>query len=232
MENKQTNLLISEVPFSSLPRERLLAYGPEALSHQELLAIILRTGYQNKNVMELATEVLNHFQNLFELKNASIEELQEVRGIGKIKALELQAIFELGSRLSKANQIKLGQVVSSNLLGKMLIEEMKDLQQEHLVVIYLNTKNEMIKKELIFKGTLNQSIAHPREIYRGAVKYSAARFILSHNHPSGNPEVSQNDIDFTKRMVKCGEIMGIEMLDHIVVGNDSYESMRELGIIT
>ncbi|MGX6978579.1 RadC family protein [Vagococcus elongatus] len=228
---KERTALIREMPLSSLPRERLLLYGGSALSEQELLAIVLRTGSQGKNVMRLASEVLHHFESLYDLKKASLEELQAISGIGKVKSIELAAMFELGTRIAQANQIKLGQVVSSSSLGQMMIDELKDLQQEHLVGIYLNTKNEMIKKEVLFIGSLNQSIAHPREIYRSAVKYAAARFILVHNHPSGNPKMSQNDIDFTKRIVECGELIGIELLDHLIVGHDSYISLREEGIV-
>ncbi|MGX7030510.1 RadC family protein [Vagococcus zengguangii] len=224
-------MLIAENELVSLPRERLLQVGVENLTTQELLAILLRTGTKHRSVIELSEEVVSHFRTLFDLKEASLEELQLITGVGKIKAIELQAAIELGQRVARSKQLKLGQVVSSHMLGKELIEEMKDWRQEHLLVIYLNTKNQMIKKEIIFKGTLNQSIAHPREIYRVAVKCAAARFILVHNHPSGNPEVSQQDIDFTNRIVECGKIMGIEILDHLVIGESSYVSMREEGII-
>ncbi|MGX6962989.1 RadC family protein [Vagococcus xieshaowenii] len=214
-----------------LPRERCLEVGVENLTIKELLAILLRTGTKKQSVLELSEEVINHFKTLFDLKEASIEELQLISGVGKVKAMEIQAAIELGYRIAKSNQIKLGQVVSSHALGHELIDEMKDWRQEHLIVIYLNTKNQMIKKEVIFKGTLNQSIAHPREIYRVAVKCAAARFILAHNHPSGNPNVSQQDVDFTKRIIECGKIMGIELLDHLVIGDIRYLSMREEGII-
>ena len=224
-------MLIAENELSSLPRERLVKVGVDNLTIQELLAILLRTGTKQRTVMQLSDEVMANFHTLFDLKQASLEELQEITGIGIVKAIELQAAIEFGQRIVRANQTKLGQVVSSHALGEELIIEMKDWRQEHLVVIFLNTKNEMIKKEVIFKGTLNQSIAHPREIYREAVKCAAARFILVHNHPSGNPDVSQQDIEFTKRMVECGKVMGIEVLDHLVIGDSSYISMREEGII-
>ena len=136
-------------------------------------------------------------------------------------------MIELGHRIAQANQIKLGQIFSSVELGERLIQEMKDLQQEHLVALYLNMKNEIIKKETIFIGSLNQAVAHPREIFKGAVRCSAARVILSHNHPSGDPIPSMNDLNFTKRVVECGELMGIDVLDHIIVGHDCYYSLKE-----
>lgn len=223
--------LISEMPESNRPRERLIRHGEAALSDQELLAIILRTGSKDKNVMHLALQFLNHFGSLYELKVASLEELQEIKGIGPIKALEIRAVIEFGTRLAKANQVKLGKVTSSMEIGQMMIEELKDLRQEHLMALYLNTKNEMIKKETLFIGSLNQSIAHPREIFRSAVKYSAARIILVHNHPSGDTYPSENDIGFTKRVVECGELMGIELLDHLIIGHQSYCSLKEIHVI-
>lgn len=219
------------MPVANRPRERLIHYGEGALSDQELLAIILRTGFKEKNVMHLSLQFLNHFGSLYELKVASLEELQEIKGVGLVKAVEIKAVIELGMRLAKANQVKLGRVTSSMEIGQMMIEELKDLRQEHLMALYLNTKNEMIKKETLFIGSLNQSIAHPREIFRSAVKYSAARIILVHNHPSGDTYPSKNDIEFTKRVVECGELMGIELLDHLIIGHQSYCSLKELHVI-
>lgn len=229
MTGKITNL-VSEVPVFSRPRERLENYGEKALANHELLAILLRTGTKNSNVVGLAMTVLNRFENLNFLKTASIEELMEITGIGKIKAIEIRAAIELGLRISQASQLKIGQITSSRNAGEMLLSEMRDFQQEHVIVLYLNTKNEIIKKETVFIGGLNSSVAHPREIFRGAVRFSAARIIIGHNHPSGNPEPSEADLMFTKRMASCGELMGIEMLDHIIVGEAHYISLKELGI--
>ncbi|WP_034550686.1 RadC family protein [Carnobacterium funditum] len=229
MTGKMTSL-VKEVPVFSRPRERLENYGEKALANHELLAILLRTGTKDSNVMVLAMKVLNTFENLYFLKTASIEELMGITGIGKIKATEIRAAIELGIRISQASQLKIGQITSSRNAGEMLLNEMRDLQQEHVIVMYLNTKNEIIKKETVFIGGLNSSVAHPREIFRGAVRFSAARIIIGHNHPSGNPEPSEADIMFTKRMASCGEMMGIELLDHIIVGQTYYISLKELGI--
>ncbi len=213
------------------PRERCKKYGPEALSHQELLAIMLRTGSKKKNVLELAEEVVKSFDNLFDLKTASIEELIVIEGIGEVKAIEIQAMVELGRRLSLYSRGKVGTIQSSASLGEQLIKEMKDYHQEHLVVLYLNAKNEILKKKTIFIGSLSQSVAHPREIFNIAVKCSAARMIVVHNHPSGNPLPSTQDLSFTHRLVECGSLMGIEVIDHLIIGESSYISMKETGVI-
>lgn len=197
------------------------------MSNQELLAILLRTGSKNTHVMEVASKFLNYFSHLYELKNATLTEMMEVKGVGRIKAIELRAAIEFGYRIQQSTQIKLGKVSSSYQIAQNLMNELQDFQQEHLVCLYLNTKNEVIKQETVFKGSLNQSVAHPREVFRSAVKYSAARLILAHNHPSGNPTPSESDIHFTQRMQKCGKMMGIEVLDHIIIGQQVYISMRE-----
>ncbi|WP_442896591.1 RadC family protein [Enterococcus sp. 5H] len=215
------------MPEDCLPRERLEEVGEKALSNQELLAILLRTGSKNTHVMEVASKFLNYFSHLYELKNATLTEMMDVKGIGRIKAIELRAAIEFGYRIQQSTQLKLGKVSSSYQIAQNLMNELQDFQQEHLVCLYLNTKNEVIKQETVFKGSLNQSVAHPREVFRSAVKYSAARLILAHNHPSGNPTPSESDINFTRRMQKCGKMMGIEVLDHIIIGQQVYISMRE-----
>ncbi|OJG98664.1 DNA repair protein RadC [Enterococcus termitis] len=224
---REEKLFIREMPEDCLPRERLEIVGEKALSNQELLAILLRTGSKSTNVMEVASKFLNYFHHLYELKNATVTEMMEIKGIGRIKAIELRAAIEFGYRIQQSTQMKLGRVSSSYQIAQNLMYELQDLQQEHLICLYLNTKNEVIKQETVFKGSLNQSVAHPREIFRCAVKYSAARLILAHNHPSGNPTPSESDVHFTQRMQECGKMMGIEVLDHIIIGEQTYVSMRE-----
>lgn len=218
------------IPQSSFPRERIVEYGVDALSNQELLAILLRTGSRPLNVLELAASVLNRFEELYELKEATIDELQEIRGVGQIKAIEIKAMVELGVRIQRSVQPKYGKINSSMAIAHQLIQELKDFRQEHLLGIYLNTKNEIIQKKTIFIGSLNQSIAHPREIFHWAVRYSAARVIVVHNHPSGSPQASEADLLFTRRLIKCGDLMGIELLDHLIIGDNAYVSLREEGL--
>lgn len=228
MEEK---LLLREVPTSSLPRERLIMQGEKSLSDQELLAICLRTGQHPIHVMALAAAVLERFGNLYTLKSATIEELTEIKGIGKVRAIEIRALIELGSRIQKATQPKVGKVRASFDLAQQLINELKDYQQEHFLCFYLNTKNEIIQKITLFVGSLNQSIAHPREVFHGAVRYHAASILIAHNHPSGDATPSHQDILFTQRLSQCGELMGIELLDHIITGQNTYTSLREEGIL-
>lgn len=220
-------MLLQELPESSWPRERLLEVGEKYLTNQELLAIILRSGYKNQNVMDLAATILREIPDLYHLKQTSLTELMAFKGIGQAKAIEIKAAMEFGCRIQRAQQPKLGKAHSSFALGQLLINELKDMQQEHLVALFLNTKNEIIQQKTIFIGSLNQSIAHPREIFHQAVRLSAAKIVLGHNHPSGNPQPSQNDLAFTKRIRECGELMGIEILDHLIVGGVNYFSLRE-----
>lgn len=223
----KTTQLIRELPYDALPRERLIFFGEKALSNPELLAILLRTGTKEENVMQLAMRVLQTFEDLDALKRTSLEELQQIKGIGKIKAIEIKAMMELGVRISHSKSPKLGQILSTRDAGEWLMKEMSDLHQEYLVVIFLNTKNEIIRKQTIFKGSLNSSVAHPREIFKEAVKYPTARLIIAHNHPSGDTTPSQADIQFTHRMIDCGELMGIDLLDHLIIGESTYLSLRE-----
>ncbi len=213
------------------PREKAEKNGIESLSYQELLAIILRTGNKERNVLDLSNDVLLNFDNLFDLKKATVEELKEIEGIGPAKAIEIQAAIELGKRLTIEEKKKKGSILSSSELAEELILEMKDYEQEHFIVLYLNAKNEVLKKKTLFIGTLNQSVAHPREIFKIAVKTSTARMIIAHNHPSGNPSPSKQDIIFTERIVECGMLMGIEVLDHLIIGDKSYISLKEQGVI-
>lgn len=224
---KITNSFIREVPKAVQPRERLLMYSEKALSDQELLAILFRTGTKDENVLQLALRFLNHFTNLNEIKHASIEAFQQVKGVGPVKAIELKAAIELGYRIATSAVPKYGHIVSTRSAGEWLMKEMSDYHQEHLVVLFLNTKNEIIKKQTIFIGSVNSSVAHPREIFKEAVKYPTARIIIAHNHPSGDTKPSPADLHFTKRMIACGELMGIDVLDHLIIGQNEYLSLHE-----
>lgn len=226
---KQTNIQL--IPIDGRPRERMESYGPKALADHELLAILLRTGTRDKNVVSLSLDVLNKVEDLYSFRHVSMQELMQIPGIGRIKAIEILAAVEFGGRIARTTQVKEGTVMSSSWVGNYLIKEMSSLKQEHVVALYLNTKNEIIKKETLFVGSLNSSVAHPREIFKGAVRYSAARIILAHNHPSGNTEPSEADFSFTRRVVDAGELMGIEVIDHVIIGEKEYLSLREEGLM-
>lgn len=228
-EDLQTNIQL--IPMDGRPRERMEEYGPKALADHELLAIILRTGTKDKNVVNLALEVLKKVEGLYEFRHVTLQELMKIPGIGRVKAIEILAAVEFGKRISHSSQVKEGTVMSSSWVGNYLMEDMAGLTQEKVSALYLNTKNEIIKNETIFVGSLNTSVAHPREIFKLAVRYSAARIILAHNHPSGNTEPSEADFAFTRRVVDAGEMMGIEVIDHIIVGDDEYLSLQEHGLM-
>lgn len=231
MSKKVQETNIQVIPNNSRPRERMEKLGPKALADHELLAIILRTGTKDKNVVNLAMEVLREVEDLHMLRQTSVQELMKIPGIGRIKAIEIMAATELGHRIAVAPQLKEGTVASSSWVGNYLTKELSNLTQENVVALYLNTKNEIVKKETIFIGSLNSSVAHPREIFKGAIRYSAARIIVAHNHPSGNTEPSEADYSFTRRMVDAGEMMGIEVLDHFIIGENKYLSLREEGLM-
>ena len=210
-----------------LPRERLLTEGPDKLSHQELLSILLRTGNKNKTVYEIAQDLLASLKSLKELASMSFQELQEVPGIGKVKAIELLAAIELGKRIQTSEGIETEQNMSSQKLAKMMQQKIGHEKQEHLLALYLNTQNQIIHQQVIFIGTVNRSIAEPREILHYAIKHMATSLILVHNHPSGIIHPSKNDDGVTQQMIEACNCLGIVFLDHLIVSTDDYYSYRE-----
>lgn len=223
------NLMIRDVHEADRPRERLIQHGAQSLSNQELIAILLRTGTKEESVLHLANRVLVYFEQLHELKHATIEEVVSIKGIGEVKATQLLAAVELGRRLSQKQSNDRFTIRSPHDAAAYLMPDMTSLQQEHFVVLFLNVKNQIIHKQTIFIGSLNASIVHPREIFREAVKRSAASIICAHNHPSGNPTPSPEDIDVTKRLQEAGYIIGIDLIDHVIIGDHQFVSMKEKG---
>ena len=212
---------------SLLPRERLVKEGVEALSNQELLAILLRTGIRQANVFEIAQKVLDSLNSLTDLKKMTLQELQSLSGIGRIKAIELQAVIELGHRIHKHETLEMESILSSQKLAKKMQQELGDKKQEHLVALYLNTQNQIIHQQTIFIGSATRSIAEPREILHYAIKHMATSLILVHNHPSGAVAPSRNDDHVTKLVKEACDLMGIVLLDHLIVSHSSYFSYRE-----
>lgn len=213
------------------PREQMLQHSARSLTDQELLMVLLGSGTQDLPVDVLSTRVLQTLGDLGRLQNVSFQELCEIKGIGLSKATTLKAAAELGQRVNLAQTLRYGSVVSGDQLGQWLLKYYCGLKQEQLMAIFLDTKNQVIAHEIIFQGGLNMSVAHPREIFHQAVLLSCARFIIAHNHPSGQPQPSKNDIAFSKRVVECGKLMGIDCLDHIIVGSQEYLSLRAENII-
>lgn len=226
-----SQLKIRDVHEADRPRERLIRQGPQSLSNQELLAILLRTGTKEESVLALANRILMSFEKLHALRDATIEEMMSVKGVGEVKAVHILAAIELGRRLSQKEMNERFTIRSPDDAAHYLMPDMSSLTQEHFVVLFLNTKNQVLHKKTIFIGSLNASIVHPREIFREAVKRSAASIICAHNHPSGIPTPSPEDIEVTTRLMEAGHIIGIELIDHIIIGDHQFISMKEKGYV-
>lgn len=212
---------IKELPSSQRPIERLLKYGPHKLKDEELLAIILRTGTKKKNVVQLSRQILRQFNK--ELIDPNISDLIKIDGLGKSKASQIVACFELGKRFLKDKQTKI------YLSPEQIFEEVKDIRgskKEHLVALYLDPRNQEIKKEIISIGTVNEVMVHPREVFEPAVKNLATQIVIVHNHPTEQTHPSEQDIELTKRLDKAGKILGIELKDHIIVTSKEYYSFK------
>ncbi len=224
-------LKIKDLPKEERPRERLIRHGPDRLSNSELIAILLRTGTRRQNALALADRLLAQFDSLVGLFSASHEELQKVEGIGPAQAAVIMAAFELAKRLSES-RMELKDVISTPRdAAQMVLRELSFADKEHFVIIMLNTKNRVIAKKVISIGHLNASIVHPREMFKEAIRRSSAAVILVHNHPSGDLTPSQEDIATTERLKQVGELLGIEVLDHLIVGDNRYFSFREQGLL-
>ncbi len=223
----KTKKRIKELPKIERPREKLIQYGPEKLSNSELLAILLRSGTKEENVVELANKILKRF-SANELPNLTFNDLKDYPGLGSAKACEIVACFELGKRLLKDKKSQI------YLKPNEIWEELKDLRdhkKEHFVIFYLDSRNQEIKREIISVGSLNANLVHPREVFEPAVRNLAAQIILAHNHPSGDPEPSEDDLEITKRLVESGKILGIEVVDHIIIAKTGFISFKERNLL-
>jgi len=216
---------IKDLPDSSKPRERFLKHGPEALSDAELFAIILRTGLVGENVMEMSNRLISKF-GLVNLFDCSLKELQEIKGIGPNKAMQLLAMSELGKRYNQEkNSVK--KITCAEDVFKLFHTRLRDKKQEHFYLIMLNNQNNITGEQLITMGTLDASIIDSREIFKPVIKNSAAKVILVHNHPGGDPNPSEEDLEVTKRLIEVGDLLGIKVLDHVIVGGDKWWSWKE-----
>jgi DNA repair protein RadC len=216
---------IKDLPSFERPREKLIEKGVKNLKDEELLAILLRTGKTGKSAMDIAKEILKKYPGRKLLK-MSHEDLIEIEGISDGKACTILAAVELVKRSLKIKEETLPVIKSVEDVVAQAVY-MRDKKREHLMVIYLNARNEMIYKKPMFVGTLNASIVHPREIFAMALEKNAASLILAHNHPSGNPEPSQEDIDITKRIKEAGSVMGVSVLDHVIITKNKVFSFKE-----
>ncbi|MBM3206909.1 MAG: JAB domain-containing protein [Candidatus Staskawiczbacteria bacterium] len=215
---------IKDLPDDSKPRERMLKHGASTLSEAELLAIILRTGTKKQNVIDMSAELLKKYP-LSSLFDCSFEELKEVKGIKKAKALQLLAISELGKRYSQA-KTPIKKITCAKDVFDLFHARLRDEKQEHFIVLMLNTKNNIIREETVFKGTLDSSVVHPREIFKAAIKNSAAKIILVHNHPSGDPTPSEDDLFISNKLLEGGKLLNINIIDHVIVSGSNYWSWK------
>jgi len=222
---------IHDLPISERPRERLQKFGVEALSAQEILALILGRGIAGESVMVTAQRLLSQFGNLKGIASASVEQLSQVKGIGVAKASQIKAAFELANRLegySEAGDKPL--VKTPDEVVALVRGRLKGKKKEHFLALLLDTRNQLIKVAEISVGSLDTSLVHPREVFKEAISASAASVIFVHNHPSGDPEASEDDIKLTKRLAEAGEIVGIDVLDHVIICDKKYLSLKGKGL--
>lgn len=221
--------MVRDLPKEERPREKLIQRGAASLSDTELLAILLRTGTSSVSVLHLAEEVLAKYQDkgLVSIMNISPQEIASVHGVGLAKAATIVAAVELGRRLSTRAAQKLEKIEGPEDVARYASPLLRFEQKEHFLVMLLDVRNRVLAMPTVSIGSLTASVAHPREIFREAIRYSAANMILIHNHPSGDPTPSREDIQITKQMMKAGEIMGIPVLDHIIIAGDGFLSLKE-----
>lgn len=226
------NYTIKELPITERPREKLYDYGPKALSNEELLAIIIRTGNNEDTAIDLARRLLSKDERgLVALRDITLQELMETKGIGKCKAAQILAAIEIGKRINYLDALSKVKINEPSTIANLFMDEMRYLQKEHFRVVLLDTKNQIIATEEISVGTLNASIVHPRDVFRAAIKRNANSIILIHNHPSGDPTPSREDINISHRLLEAGNLIGIKVLDHIIIGDNKYVSFKEKNLI-
>lgn len=222
-------VMVRDLPQEERPREKLIQRGAAALSDTELLAILLRTGTASVSVLHLAEEVLAKYKDkgLVSIMNISPQEIATVHGVGLAKAATIVAAVELGRRLSAKAAQKLEKIEGPEDVARYASPLLRFEQKEHFLVMLLDVRNRVLAMPIVSVGSLTASVAHPREIFREAIRYSAANMILIHNHPSGDPTPSREDVQITKQMMKAGEIMGIPVLDHVIIAGDGFLSLKE-----
>jgi DNA repair protein RadC len=230
-----TNLRLKDQPASERPRERLAELGPDALSPTELIAILLRTGLKGANVLEVARQLLRKFVTLNALAGASLEDLRGIKGIGRDKAVTLLAAFALAKRMAAELRGEAPLLDTPERIAHLLRDELRHATAERFCVVLLNTRRRLIKVEHISQGTLDTILVHARDVFRSAIAANAAAVVLAHNHPSGDPAPSEADVKVTRDLIRAGQLLKIELLDHVILGHATsertkdYASLRELG---
>jgi DNA repair protein RadC len=226
---------IKKWPENERPRERLLEFGADGLSTAELIAIILRTGGRNKSAIGLAREVLMRFSSLKEIEDAAIAEFADIKGMGSAKIAQIKSAFELGKRLLRCEKgagFENPSFKNSREVYEYYRPKFYGLKKERFLCALLDTKNRVFREKIVSEGTLTSSLVHPREVFRDAIKEAAASVLFVHNHPSGDPNPSKDDISITRRLVETGKVVGISVLDHIVISDGKYLSLMEKGYMS
>ncbi len=222
--------MIRDLPTAERPRERLRGYGASSLSNAELIAILLRVGVKGENVVEVATQLLSRFSGLPGIARASFEEICDQRGVGEAKAAQLLAALELGRRLASLQPEERPTIASPRDVANLLMGEMAFLEQEHLKVVLLNVRNHVLAVHEAYVGSTSGAVVRACEVFRPAVRANCQSVILVHNHPSGDPTPSAEDVAMTRQMVDAGKLLDIEVLDHIVLGQGRFVSLKEKGL--
>ncbi len=224
------NIRIHDIPEEERPRERLIRNGPESLSNAELLGIILRTGSKEENVVSLSNRILSKY-SIKQLSLTNVSRLMQENGVGKAKAAQIAAVFELARRLETFVEEPKRKICSPKDVYTLMYPKMREQKKEKFITLCLDTKNQILKEEVVSIGSLNASIVHPREVFKSALMESSASVIMVHNHPSGDPSPSREDIMVTKKIVEGGKLLGIDVLDHIIIGDGRYVSLKDEGFV-
>ena len=221
---------IQDIPEEERPRERLIRNGPESLSNAELLGVVLRTGSNKENVVSLSSRIFSEY-SIKQLSLANVSRLMTVHGVGKAKAAQIAAVFELARRLETFVEEPKRKICSPKDVYTFMYPKMREQKKEKFITLCLDTKNQVLKEEVVSIGSLNASIVHPREVFKSALMESSASVIMVHNHPSGDPSPSREDIMVTEKMIEGGKLLGIDVLDHIIIGEGRYVSLKDEGFV-
>lgn len=231
---KKDNFTMKELPDSERPYEKCERYGANNLSNAELLAVLLKTGTKKKTSLSLAMEILNahpSYKGLMGLHHLTRQDLMRIQGIGRVKAIQILCAVELSKRLAKECKSSAPYFCRPNQLAAYFMEEMRNLETEHLYMAALDTSGRLLYDQAVFKGTIRYSVVNPREILRLALQHDASQYVILHNHPSGDPMPSHEDIDMTRRLSEASDLVGIPLTDHIIIGDNRYISLKERGLI-